>query len=62
MIEALDLDPFRLATEIAIALAVAQVDAMDAEFVLGSARARKLKRAYTIEPSTIVIPPPKDVT
>ncbi len=55
MVEELDLDKESLADEMAIALAIchwqAQVDAMDAEFVLGSAQATPLERrgAYQLE-------------
>ncbi|MCJ1391754.1 hypothetical protein MMC18_004619 [Xylographa bjoerkii] len=58
MIEDLGLDKFALATEMAIALAVihwqAQVDAMDVEFVLGSASQTgpDRRRAYTISPGS----------
>ncbi|MCJ1384042.1 hypothetical protein MMC17_007158 [Xylographa soralifera] len=57
MIEDLGLEKFALATEMAIALAIihwrAQVDAMDVEYVLGSASEMgpERRRAYTIEDS-----------
>lgn len=68
MIEDLKLDKIVLATEMAIALAVihweAQVDAMDAEFVLGSAAEippERRGRPYTTDKRSDVHPPPSEV-
>ncbi|MCJ1461502.1 hypothetical protein MMC07_000099 [Pseudocyphellaria aurata] len=67
MIEDLDLDKIVLATEMAIALAVihweAQVDAMDAEFVLGSAAETpsERRRPYAADKQFVELPPPSEV-
>ncbi|MCJ1473701.1 hypothetical protein MMC13_002352 [Lambiella insularis] len=67
MIEELDLDTAALATEMAIALAVihwqAQVDAMDSEFVLGSAATTlpERRRAFTTANSSENLPPEEHV-
>lgn len=68
MVEDLQLSKFMFATEMAIVLAVihwqAQVDAMDTEFVLGSAVTMRSARrwGYTIDKDTDVLPKPRNVT
>ena len=67
MIEDLKLDKAAMAAEMAIALAVihweAQVDAMDVEFVIGSAAATLVerRRAYTADKRSNGRPPPSEV-
>lgn len=67
IIEDLGLDKLALGKEMAIALAVvywqAPIDAMDVEFVLGSAAATlsERRRAYDTDPGFGVFPPPCDV-
>lgn len=67
MIEDLEMDKTDLAAEMAIALAVihweAKVDAMDVEFVLGSAAATpsEQRRPYTADMRSDVLPPPSEI-
>lgn len=66
IIENLMLDKIALAVEMAIALAVihweAQVDAMDVEFVLGSAASDiQKRRPYTTDKRSDIKPPPSEV-